>query len=187
MAKKPKGITPEELIKLIARIKALPDIGPAFIPTGTAIIDHKAEFREAMAKGHSLETLVDMWNEHGRPIKPDTFAGNLRKSKGKTNAGKKRAPVKEKGASQKKPEPHVEESKDADKVDEAPVTQKDQDAERASSEKEITLEQNAVQTSEPDKLTIPIEADDSDDGQFDDMIAQYDAEKAAGFDGGERG
>jgi hypothetical protein len=102
MAKKPRGITPENLRKLIAHLEGLPVVEPAIIPTKIAIEENRAAFRAAMNKGHTIEQLVDIYNEYGSTLKPDTFAGHLRDSVISTKTRKKGQSGKANRASTKK-------------------------------------------------------------------------------------
>ncbi len=102
MAKKLRGITPENLRKLIAHLEGLPVVEPAIIPTKIAIGENRAAFRAAMNKGHTLDQLVDIYNEYGSTLKPDTFAGHLRDSVTATKTRTKGTSGKTNGASTKK-------------------------------------------------------------------------------------
>lgn len=106
MEKTPRGITPENLDKLIAHIKGLPSVEPARIQAFDAINENKAVFRAAMDKGYSRDQLVDMWNEYGSAIKAETFGGHLRKALNPQNIAKKGKSAKVKAVKANKIEPH---------------------------------------------------------------------------------
>jgi hypothetical protein len=183
MSKKSNGITPEELEKLIARIKALPIVQPKIIPTCDAIFDHKAIFREAIKKGHNLDQLVDMWNEHGSNIVPGTFAGYLRNSKKTTRSGKNEKREKVKGATSQNIEPHDESKSSISEIDATPTKISEKNLEH-----ELTAEKNppkidAEQIKEPVKTASQAE----EDAMVDAILAQRPSDKAIGLDDGKSG
>lgn len=98
MPKKLAGITPEELTKLISRLKGLPIVEPKIITAQKAIADFKNEFRDALGKGYTIEQLVQIWCEHGSEIKPGTFLGYMREPKQTISLGESGKPAKRKRA-----------------------------------------------------------------------------------------
>jgi hypothetical protein len=98
MPKKHAGITPEELTKLISRIKGLPTVEPKIITAQKAIADFKNVFRDALGKGYTIEQLVEIWCEHGSEIKPGTFLGYMREPKQTISIGESGKPAKRKRA-----------------------------------------------------------------------------------------
>lgn len=98
MPKKLAGITPEELTKLISRLKGLPIVEPKIITAQKAIADFKNEFRDALGKGYTIEQLVEIWCEHGSEIKPGTFLGYMRDPKQTISIGESGRPSKRKRA-----------------------------------------------------------------------------------------
>lgn len=180
MSIQPNGITPEALQNLITRLRALPDIGPAHIPTRNAISDYAEEFREAMAKGYSLEQLVEIWSEHGSPIKAATFAGYLRKPEQTDTKGKKKTPVKGKGPSRKKPELPVEETTTDTRMNNTPPVDVQQDHEDTPEETSVLPENGAGPINKRDDPQTTSENELTEDDLADAILARLKLEQAAG-------
>lgn len=102
MANKPRGITPENLRKLIAHLEGLPVVEPENIPSKDAIGQNYSIFRTAMDNGYSIDKLVDIYNKYGSELQVDTFAGHLRNAVNNTNVRKTRTSRKGKGPSERK-------------------------------------------------------------------------------------
>lgn len=121
MAGKKRGISPENLNKLKAHLEALPEVEPDIIPTRLAVAELKSQIREAMDKGHSIEQLVDMWNDYGSDIKGRTLAGYLRGTADSKRASRKKAPGGPNRASSRTPERHAENRTDGLTLDQPPA------------------------------------------------------------------
>jgi hypothetical protein len=173
MGKTPRGITPENLEKLIAHIKGLPSVEPATIQAFDAINENKAVFRAAMDKGYSRDQLVDMWNEYGSAIKAETFGGHLRKALNPQNIAKKGKSAKVKAVKANKIEPHnVKEPERA----EDPELDSSRNADRDASASNI------------DAIHIPkaaqVHTEASENALIDEILAKQNAANGSGSEHG---
>ncbi|WP_375554208.1 hypothetical protein [Roseovarius mucosus] len=180
MPKKPKGITPEKLKKLIARIEALEIVEPENIATKEAIGENKAVFRAAMKKGWTRDQLVELWNEYGDPIKEGTFAGYLRETTAKIKPETKRKSPKKNGATSKKSEPHRKVKKASVETDAVANSDAHQNADRGAEMETRVADKQTKQVEE----VVPTHTEADEDAMLDELIAQRDSAKTVGVDDG---
>ena len=171
MPKKLAGITPDELTKLISRIKDLPIVEPKIIPAQKAIADFKNVFRDALSKGYTIEQLVEIWCEHGSEIKSGTFLGYMREPKQTTSIGESGKPSKRKRAPSHNSALHIVKEEDAPTHDVVTPEMSMQ----ASAPETSALKANDEQTVAPVKSKI----EEDEDASVDELLAEREAARIA--------
>ena len=183
MRKTPRGITPENLEKLIAHLEGLPSVEPATIQAFDAINANKSVFRAAMDKGYTRDQLVDMWNEYGSTIKAETFGGHLRKALNPENSAKKRKQTKVKAVSANKTEPQI-----VDEPESAEI--------KSTRAEDLELDKNSnvdkeTSASNVDAIHIPraapVHTEATEDALIDEIFASQNAANEAGSEHGQSG
>ena len=180
MAKKPRGITPENLRNLIAHLEGLPVVEPENIQSKDAIGQNYSKFRTAMDNGYSIDKLVDIYNQYGSEIQVETFAAHLRNAVTNTNVRKTRTARKGKGSSEQKTGSRGVDVSDCREVIGTP----------AEGAEPVTDTNDEASICAPDADAVQIQKASEnhtladEDAAVDEILAQREMAKAIGFNDG---